>query len=147
MSENWKNQGDERKLEATMNRLAEIALETPEAELLGENGPGELLTESAKRVRHVLWTTAKAHLQRPLMEALARYQKEVEAVRKRPVSLPTDPAARREMLSLFFQQRAQAGAAATFTVQHRDFKTMSDADVESLLKQLQALGALPSEES
>lgn len=126
----------------TMDRLAEAVLDAPEAEIVAELGGTEAFAARAQQVRALLWTTAKTFRQQALLDAIEEYQRQVKAAKEARFTLPSDPAARRDLLVSLFQRSPQI---ERFTLQHRDFKTMSDADVDSVLKQLQALGALPRE--
>src|SRR5206468_59918 len=72
--------------------------------------------------------------------------REVSRMRNEKYQLPGSPEARRALLARLFETYPQM-ENAFLTVQHRDFKALSDGDVESFLRQLQELGAYPTEAS
>ena len=83
----------------------------------------------------------KAYEQRHLREAQKAYEKRLETIRQRPLTLPTTAENRRELLTLIMTGKPELGSAL-LTAQHREFKEWTDADVQSCLEELAALGVL-----
>jgi hypothetical protein len=122
--------------------LAESSLHDSDAEVLRDAGPEASL--KAEHVRSLLLDTVKAHKQRALNAALAVYREEVRRYKERRFAMPTDSREKRELLTAVLGRFPQ-GERTFLTLQHREFKNLSDADIESLLKQLEALGVLDGE--
>lgn len=132
----------EAELRALMDALAEAVAEASDEEILNEaREAGEGPAAAAEEVRVVLRNAVKAYEQRHLREAQKEYEKHVDAIRRRPFSLPTTPENRRKLLT-FVMTRKPDLKPALLTLQHRDFKEWTDADVQSCLEQLGALGVL-----
>ncbi len=72
--------------------------------------------------------------------ARADYEAEVAARRERRVEIPWPIAVQRRVLAAILHARPQF--AQPLTVQFRDFESLPDEDVTSLLRQLAELGAL-----
>jgi len=83
----------------------------------------------------------KDYEQRHLREAQKDYDERIRALRARPYALPRTPEDRRKLFDLVMSRRPEIGAAL-LTAQHRDFKDLTDADIQSCLEQLGALGVL-----
>ncbi len=116
--------------------LAEQSL----VDIEGEATDGDQ-SERAENVRQLLLGAVKEHRQRALNRALEVYRDEVRLYQSRHFQPPTKAAERRELLGTILQRFGE-GERSFLTLQHREFKNLSDADVESLLKQLEALGVL-----
>lgn len=139
-----KPQSYEEELRAMMDALAESVAEASDEEILAETiEEGEDPEAAAERVRNVLLDAAKAYRQRNLREAQRQYELHVAAMRERKYTLPTTPEERRTLLDLVFSRQPEM-RSAFLTAQHREFRSLTDADVESYLKQLQELGVLES---
>lgn len=92
-------------------------------------------------VRGLFAAAYKRYSQRPLREAQAAYDQRVESLTR--ASESDVPESVEEQVALLTAiQAAQPQLLAQFTMRHREFKTMSDADRVSLLRQLKALGVL-----
>ena len=76
--------------------------------------------------------------------ATEAHERAVRALKERTAELPTDAKSRRELMDRALRQRPQVREA--LTMQFRDFALLSDADVESVLQQMQHLGALDEDE-
>ena len=124
-----------------MNTIAESVLEMSDQQILSE--AEEVFDQAyvaADRVREVLQSSVKAYRQRHLFEALEEYHREVAQLREKRFEFPSTPEGKRQLLGSVFQRFPQM--QNTFlTVQHRDFKSLSDEDIESFLTQLKLLGA------
>lgn len=95
----------------------------------------------AKETRDVLLSSLKAFRKRKFIEAKERYKMSIETVETGLFALPATPQERRELLLMVVNDNPYM-AKGLLTAQYRDFKDLSDDDVESMLKQLQQLGVL-----
>ena len=132
----------EAELLAIMNALAESVAEASDADILAEaREAGEDPGRSAARVRALLGRAVKDYEQRRLREAQKDYDERVRALRARPYALPRTPEDRRKLFDLVMSRKPEIGAAL-LTAQHREFQDLTDADIQSFLEQLGALGVL-----
>ncbi len=132
----------EAELRAIMDALAESVAEAPDEEIIAETREaGEDPTRAAERVRDVLKSAVKAYEQRHLRRAQKAYENRVESIRQRPFTLPPTPESRRKLFTLVMTRKPEL-RSALLTAQQREFKEWTDADVQSCLKQLGALGVL-----
>lgn len=122
------------------NSLAESVLLASDEQIFQEvKQAGQDPSMSANRVRSLLRQAVKSHRQKPLQDALLEYHRQVGLFQKQTYQLPESAQAKRELLASVFQRFPQM--QNTFlTIQHREFKAMSDEDIESCLKQLNLLG-------
>ena len=133
-------------LSSLMDTLAEATPALSEADLTQEClDAGEEPAAAAAATRALLLGAAKSYRQRHLRAAAEEYKRRVARVGTRWVDLPETPEARRAMLAALFA-RNPTMQTAYLTVQHREFKELSDADVESTLVQLAELGVFDPEE-
>ncbi len=140
MPKELRNYEDE--LRAIMDALAESVAELSDEEILAETrAEGQDPNLAAEHVRQVLRTAAKVYQQRLLREARAQYERRVAAMREGKYSLPDSPEERRRLLADVFDRKPDI-RSGLLTAQHREFSSLTDADVESYLKQLQELGVL-----
>lgn len=100
--------------------------------------PADVVTD----VRKMFAAIRKEHRQAKLREAQAGQRAAVQAYRRRKTQIPADPVAQRALIAQIAQQHPQQ-----FTMQHRDLEAMPNEELAEVLKQLDALGLLPSEES
>jgi hypothetical protein len=125
-----------------MNALAEFTFEMSdeevEAEIREDDDDPEGSGGQVKKIRH---EAIKAHQQRHLLEAQQQYAERIAAMKEKKYDLPESPEERRTLLMAFLSNRPEIGSAV-LTAQHRDFKDLTDADVESYLKQFHELGAM-----
>lgn len=132
----------EEELENLLEGVAEHTLNMSDeeiaAEIREEGGDPERVAEET---RDVLRRAVKAHRQRKLVEAQARYDERTAAMIERKYSLPDSLEEQRELLMSLLARNPQM-QSALLTAQHRDFKDLPDSEVTSYLKQLQDLGAL-----
>ena len=132
----------EAELLAIMNALAESVADASDADVLAEDREaGEDPGRTAARVHALLGRAAKDYEQRRLREAQKAYDQRVRTLRARPYALPRMPEDRRKLFVLVMSRKPEIGAAL-LTAQHREFKDLTDADVQSCLEQLAALGVL-----
>lgn len=124
-----------------MNALGDLEWEMSESELLHElRDEGKDLETEADLVRGLFRMAIKEYRQAPLREAQKKYELRVSKIVKRDFSLPESAAERRNLLSGFLTRKPEFGSSL-LTAQHREFKDLTDADVESYLRQLMELGA------
>jgi hypothetical protein len=122
--------------------LAETYLTATDAEVLADCADaGEAPRAAADAVRALMHRAAKDHRQRHLRAAAAEYRRLSAAMQTRWVDLPVSPMARRSLLATVLAANPRI-ETAFLTVQHREFKELSDGDVESCLVQLAELGVL-----
>jgi hypothetical protein len=132
----------EAQLLAIMNALAESAAEASDTDILAEaREAGEDPVQTAARVRAILGRAAKEYEQRNLRKAQQDYDEKVRAFQAHPYVLPKAPEDRRTLLRHVMSRKPKLGEAL-LTAQHRDFTDLTDADIESCLEQLGALGVL-----
>jgi hypothetical protein len=105
---------------------------------------GVSVADEATRVRELLMAGVVRAKKMRLSQANEAHQKAVSDLGARTSRLPGDPASRRRLLAASLQRRPEM-REAVITLQHREFDSFSDADVESALKQLDALGLLDEE--
>lgn len=140
MPEQRRNYEDE--LRTVFYALAESIAELSDAEMMAEaRESGDDPEASAARVRGVLLNAAKAYQQRHLREAQKRYEERIAAMREKKYSFPSSPEARRSLLAAIFARKPEM-QLALLTAQHREFRNLTDADIESCLKQFDELGVL-----
>ena len=144
MSTNNQNQG--RVLDgayaAIMDALAETTLAVDDATLFDEaRMASEDPLAAAEGVRTLLLQAAKDYRQRHLRMAANEYRQRVRDIEAHWIDLPDQAGERRTLLAAVLA-RHPAMQSALLTVQHREFKELSDHDVESCLIQLAALGVL-----
>jgi hypothetical protein len=125
-----------------MNALAEFTFEMSDEDVEAEiREEGDDPEELGGQVKQILHHAIKAHQQRQLLEARQRYAERIAAMKEKKYDLPESPEERRTLLMAFLSNRPEIGSAI-LTAQHRDFKDLTDADVESYLKQFHELGAI-----
>lgn len=131
----------EEELRAILYALADSVAEMSDAEIVAEvREGGNDPKVSADRVRSVLLNAAKTYQQRKLREAQKQYERRITGMQERNCSLPSSPEARRSLLVDVFARRPEMLLA--LTAQYRELKNLTDADIESCLKQLSELGIL-----
>jgi hypothetical protein len=132
----------EAELRAIMDALAESVAEASDDDILAEaREAGEDPARTAARIRAVLRRAVRDYEQKPLREAQKAYEESVRSIRARPFSVPTTPEGRRQLFTLVMNRKPELGRAL-LTAQHREFKDLTDADIQSCLEQLGALGVL-----
>jgi hypothetical protein len=99
------------------------------------------LDSNATELKQMFAITSRNFHQRKLREAQEAYKREVQNLQRTSFRLPATAAEQRALLGLVAAQQAASGGG--LTAKFRDFETLSDADVTSLLEELAALGLLP----
>jgi len=132
----------EAELRAIMDALAESAAQASDEEILSEvRESGEDPEAVAARVRGILSDAVTAYEQRRLRDAEESYRRRVESMRTQSRAIPTTPQRRRELFMIIMTRQPDLGTALV-TLQNREFRNLTDADIQSALEQLAALGAL-----
>ena len=130
-----KNRYDE-ELHLLMSFLAESVAQMSDDEVKEEYGD-----EPTPRAKEILRSALKDLRQQKLRQARARYESEAKELSSRSYSLPESKSARRELLGAFLARQSDMRSVA-FTAQNRELKDLTDADIETFLKQLAELGLL-----
>ena len=122
--------------------LAESTVSLPDAEVLAEaREAGEDPTTIAARMRAVALAAVKELSQEKLRSARKAYELEHAKLATRRSALPATAESRRRLLDRVLKSRPELYGALTLAA--RDLTALPDGDIESLLRQLDALGALP----
>lgn len=132
----------DKQLRDIMYRLADSVVELSDEQIISEaKAEGIDVHGEAERVRDLLRKASKTYRLSKLAAAQRAYENQISQMQVRHYDLPTSPNKRRDLLSAVLSARPDM-QSALLTAQHRDFKELSDADVESFLKQLKELGVL-----
>ena len=126
----------EEQFRLVMDALADSVLEMSDKDV-----ESEFRGDPAPRTKEIFRAAAKQHAQAKLRAAKAQYEEASKSVRQHEFVLPNTPAERRSLLDAFLGSHLAMGMGG-LTAQFRELKSVSDADVESTLRQLDALGAL-----
>ncbi|MGO9662337.1 MAG: hypothetical protein ACLP66_03375 [Polyangia bacterium] len=130
------------KLATIMRALADHAGSTSDKNLLDEAAAdGVDVKEQANRVRTLLLDSVLRAKKKRLSTAALAHEATVTILGSRTSRVPSDAALRRALLAKSLRRRPQMREAVV-TLQHREFESFSDADVESALRQMDALGLL-----
>jgi len=130
------------KVSAILFALADREATASDKEVLeAAAGEGISIVDEAARVRGVLLSGVVRGKKARLSRAHEAHQKALLDLGARTSRLPADPGVRRQLLAAALQRRPDMRQGVV-TLQHREFESFSDADVESALKQLDALGLL-----
>jgi hypothetical protein len=136
------SKGSDAKLAALMSALADHTESLSDAEVIEDAAAaGVDVNAEAERVRKILSDGMVRAKRARLEQARAAHSVATRAIQGRATRLPGTAAARRTML-IEFLRRAPEMRGAIVTLQHREFESFSDSDVESALRQLAALGLL-----
>lgn len=135
-----------KELQTLMAGMVESVLSASDEEILQEaKEQGLDPNKTAAETKDMLLAAVKEAKLRRLREARRQYDRSIAAISSRKVTLPETPAERRTLLAAFFARNATI-QAGILTAQHRELKEMTDADVERLLLELDALGLLEKTE-
>lgn len=130
-----------KELKAIKDALAESIINSTDEEILKEVQEDGLQPEAiAEQVCETLLISVKKYRKRNLLRAKEKYQNSVLKIQTEKNELPSTPEERRSLLDFIFNFKPQIHKMVT--AQFRDFNELSNADVESLLNQLQKLGVL-----
>jgi hypothetical protein len=132
-----KNKNDE-ELDLLMSFLAESVAQMSDDQIKEEFG-----ADPKPRTKEILKAALKDCHKQKLREARVEYESAAKGFSSRSYDLPSGEGERRALLSSILSRRSELRSLA-FTAQHRELKDLSDADVESFLRQLADLGLLAS---
>ena len=128
-------------LRAFYEEMSESFLQADDAELEEESQEfGTSMDADAERMRQLLASTFKMFQQRALVAARKKHEERTAKITAQQFQPPANPAERRALLDAVIAQHQQAGRM--LIAQHREFKELTDEDVESWLQQFGALGLL-----
>ena len=133
-----KRSKEEEQLERLWEQLAESVLALSDSDLLTVYG--DSAEKDAEAVSRLVQHATTALRKKKLADAKGAYDQQVAAMRARHYEIPATAPKRRELLMSAISR--QPRVRSVLTAQFRDFKEMSDADVETALKQLFELGLL-----
>lgn len=134
---------DREKLAAVMEALAEYTETASDREILEDAAAEGVDAKSeANRVRGVLMQAVLRAKKQRLHVAAQVHAQQVAALNSGASRLPSSASERRDLLQRTINQHPDTRQLVLITVQHREFDTLTDADVESALRQLVALGLL-----
>lgn len=126
-----------------MNALAEQAVNATDEEISQDfAAEGDNPRDCANRVQSVLLGSVQRFKRNRLHAAMERHKQNTRAFQTTVESLPASPAARRALLDSVLSRAPDVTNMVAITVQHRDFKSLSDEDIETVLRQLHHLGLL-----
>jgi len=129
-------------LAALMDACAENAESMTDEELLEEAAAtGVDASVESSRIRGVLFSALVNAKKAQLADAAREYQKGNAVLTRRAPRIPFAAPERRAFLIQELERRPHVKDAVT-ELRHGDVPSFSDADVESVLKQLEALGLL-----
>lgn len=132
---------DARRLAALIAHLDEADATASDDEILADaRAVGIDPKNDAVRLKSVMLSAVKRFQQRALHAAKAGYAMEVEAIQAQTRRIPTTTSERRQLFELVVAKQPQY--AEMYTTQHRELKDLTDADIESYLEDLDALGVL-----
>jgi hypothetical protein len=137
---------DDQQLEALIDALGESVADAPEEEILEEAKlSGIDVKVEAARLKAMMLSTVREHEQKQLRTAREGYTKEAARIQAGVYRLPKTPEKLRALFSFVLARQPQY--AELFTAQHREFKDLTDADIEGYLRDLAELGVLEKIES
>jgi hypothetical protein len=137
---------DKRRMQRVMMALADQAEAMPDAEILNDaTAAGVNVQEQAEYMCSLLLDAAVRAKKQRLNRALKEHTATVAQLGRKRSRIPEDPQERKAMLDGIIARRPNVREAAV-TLQHRELESFSESDVESVLRQLEALGALEEDE-
>lgn len=135
-----------KELQTLMAGMVESVLSASDEEILQEAKEQGLDPDKiATKTKDTLLAAVKESKLRKLREARRQYERSVAAIASRKVTLPSTPADRRTLLAAVLARNASI-QTGILTAQYRELREMTDADVERLLLELDALGLLGKSE-
>jgi hypothetical protein len=136
---------DERKVRAFFDALADNVEGLSDEELIAEvREAGGLPEDVAARTRSLIENAVKTFKQRRLLAARRERERSIEQIAAVKRRLPADAKVRRDWLAAMM---AQPKAQGLLTAHGREFKDLTDEDVEESILELIYLGVLPPGES
>jgi len=105
---------------------------------------GRDVTVASARVRDLFAKADKKFRQKSLEEARALHKQHVSSLHSRPLVIQGSAADKRKWLEFALLQKPEMGRA--LTLQHREFSSVTDEEVDSYLRQLIELGVINLQE-
>jgi len=137
----FKKSEAEIELERVLDRIAESIFSATDEEILEDaRAAGEDPESVAREQKALVLSVIQKHRKTVLAVARQKYEQQASRIRERSCNLPETEEGRLELLVAALQFRP--GLENALTVQHREFKSLSDQDVESYLRQFEELGVL-----
>ena len=131
----------EEELTHLFEALAESVLASSDADLLSElRGEGQDPDVLAQRASQLIQVAIKATAEAKRREARRAYEANVATLKAGKYKIPATIADQRVLLGSVFARNPDVGRV--LTLQHRELKTLSDADVRGYLEKLGELGFL-----
>ena len=135
------NKDYERRLRAIMNGVAESYAEASDEDLLQEaRSAGVDVETSAERLKATMLDIVASHKRLRLTDARSAYESAVRDLATRQATLPVTQDTRRALFDAVMRTKPEL--QGLLTAQFRDLDTLTDADIESCLRQFHALGIL-----
>lgn len=134
------NRDKAKMLSRLYEQFSESVLSMSDSDLLAAYG--DSLERDFEVVRRLIQRATLVARKEQLKEAQQTYDRQIASMKNKQYEIPQEPHRRREMLMAALARRPDMESA--LTAQFRDFKEMSDSDIESALKQLADLGLLGS---
>lgn len=132
---------DERKMRALFESLADNVDSLSDDELIAEvHEAGRSPEAIAKQTRSLIQDAVKKFKQRPLLEARRERERSIASMAEAKHRLPAESKVRREWLAAMMTQPQAQGM---LTAHGREFKDLTDEDVEESILELMHLGLLP----
>lgn len=142
-----KSRNDADRLSSVMNALAERAASASDEEILADAAAaGVDVKAEGSRVRALLGDAVLRAKKQRLQDASEQHKRSVATLEQRVAQLPATQAAKRALLGRVLTRRPETRQQA-MTLQHREFETFTDNDVDLVLRKLAALGLLDDEPS
>ncbi|MBZ5494574.1 MAG: hypothetical protein LAO76_26920 [Acidobacteriia bacterium] len=130
-------------LDAILEALVDSIETATDEEVIEESqASGENLKAVAQEVKTSLLAGIKRFEQRKLNAARQTYKSRTGAQRKQFVFSPTPEGRRSQFLAIL---ASKPQMQAMLTVQHRDFESLTDDDIQSALEELGELGVFDNE--
>jgi hypothetical protein len=136
-----KDRKDEEELTHLFEALAESILESSDADLLNEvRAEGQDPDAVARRASQLIQAAIKGAAEAKRREARRAYEASVASLKEGKYQIPAGVSEQRALLGLVFAQNPNVGRV--LTLQHRELRTLPEADVKGYLEKLGALGFL-----
>lgn len=136
-----KDRKDEEELTRLFEALAESVLESSDTDLLSElRADGQDPDVLAQRASQLIQAAIKANAEAKRREARRAYEANIVTLKAGKYRIPTTIADQRVLLGSVFGRNPDVGRV--LTLQHRELRTLSDADVRGYLEKLGELGFL-----
>ena len=135
----------DKEYETLMRALADSVLKESPEELVNDlRAEGIDPDQYAENLRKVMLDAVKAHKQQHLRTAQRDYEQSLASYEQRKVQLPHSRERRREIFHRLLQK--DPALRQQLTLQNREFKDLTDEDIELSLQQLHKLGALTDDD-